>query len=70
MVSDQPTRKVVKELRAAGFSPARTVGSHTFWTHPSGTRVSVPDGHRTVSPGMYRKVLAAIAAVQEEEDEG
>lgn len=60
MVSEQPTRKVVKELRTAGFRPTRTVGSHTMWQHPNGTQVSVPDGHGTISAGVYRKVLAAL----------
>ncbi|GAB3170573.1 hypothetical protein GCM10027059_37310 [Myceligenerans halotolerans] len=60
MVSSQPTRKVLKELRDAGFTPGRTVGSHTQWKHPSGVSVSVPDGHRQISPGVYRKVLKAI----------
>ncbi len=59
MVTEQPTRKVVKELKAAGFAPARTVGSHTTWVSGD-VHVSVPDGHRTVSPGVYRKVRKAI----------
>jgi predicted RNA binding protein YcfA (HicA-like mRNA interferase family) len=60
MVSSQPTRKVLKELGDAGFSAGRTVGSHTQWKHPSGASVSVPDGHKQISPGVYRKVLKAI----------
>lgn len=31
MVSEQRTRKVVKELAAAGFEPIRSKGSHTVW---------------------------------------
>lgn len=61
MVSEQPTRKVVKDLRAAGFSPARTRGSHTWWTHPTGVATPVPDGHRTISPGVYRNIVSAMA---------
>lgn len=60
MIAPQPTRKVQDELRNAGFAPTRTVGSHTFWTHPSGVAVSVPDGHRTISPGVYRKIAKAL----------
>ncbi|MCZ9635298.1 type II toxin-antitoxin system HicA family toxin [Rhodococcus sp. BH5] len=53
MVADQLTRKVVKELK--------TAGSHTTWKSENGkVHVSVPDGHRTISPGVYRKVLKAI----------
>jgi len=29
MVSDEPTRKILKELREAGFKPIRKKGSHT-----------------------------------------
>jgi predicted RNA binding protein YcfA (HicA-like mRNA interferase family) len=65
VVSDQATPKVLRELRAAGFAPDRTAGSHTWWKHPSGIAVAVPDGHRTVSPGVYRKILAAIARSKE-----
>lgn len=66
MVTEQPTRKVVKELRAAGFTPARTVGSHTTWVSPGGAvKVTVPDGHRRISPGVYRKILAAMKEAQQ-----
>lgn len=60
VVSTQPTRMVLKELRRAGFVPDRTVGSHTTWKGPSGRSVTVPDGHREISPGVYRKVKQAI----------
>lgn len=60
MVSEQPTRKVQKELKSAGFVPVRTAGSHTWWEHLAGVGVSVPDGHKTISPGVYRKILKAI----------
>ncbi|MDJ0363116.1 type II toxin-antitoxin system HicA family toxin [Rhodococcus sp. H29-C3] len=61
MVTEQPTRTVVKELKAAGFSPARTVGSHTTWVSADGeVKVTVPEGHRKISPGVYRKILEAM----------
>lgn len=60
MVSEQPTRKVLRELRKAGFEPTRTQGSHTWWKHPDGRQMSVPDGHSTISPGVYRKIVAMI----------
>lgn len=61
MTSDQPTRKVVKILRDAGWFPARAMtGSHEVWEGPNGTRFTVPTGHRTISPGVYRKLLAAM----------
>ncbi len=59
MVSEEPTRSVIKRLRAAGFVPMRTMGSHTNWANGS-VSVSVPDGHRTISPGVVRKVKKAI----------
>lgn len=66
MVTEQPTRKVVKALRAAGFSSVRTVGSHSTWVSADGVvKVTVPDGHRTISPGVYRKILAAMKEAQQ-----
>lgn len=60
MVSEQPTRKVIKMLEDAGWQSGGTVGSHTVWKGPNGTTFSLPDGHRTISPGVYRKLLAAM----------
>lgn len=65
MVKAQPTRKVVAALRAAGWVPARTDGSHTVWLTPDGSTVSVPDGHRTISPGVYRQILRELARQDE-----
>ncbi|MFC9553861.1 type II toxin-antitoxin system HicA family toxin [Rhodococcus sp. NPDC056960] len=50
-MAEEPTRKLVKRLKAAGFTAERTEGSHTFWGGPNGAAVSVPDGHKTISPG-------------------
>jgi len=60
MVASQPTRKVVKELKTAGFERDRMVGSHAQWVHPDGRSISVPEGHSTISPGVYRKILKTI----------
>lgn len=60
MVSEQPTRKVVKALRNAGWVALRTVGSHTTWQGPNGTTFALPDGHGTISPGVYRNLLKAM----------
>lgn len=66
MVTEQPTRKVVKALKAAGFTSVRTVGSHSTWVSVDGAvKVTVPDGHRTISPGVYRKILAAMKEAQQ-----
>jgi predicted RNA binding protein YcfA (HicA-like mRNA interferase family) len=61
MIAEEPSRKIKKRLRDAGFVPERTQGSHTFWVGPNGAAVAVPDGHRTISPGVVRKVNNAIA---------
>lgn len=63
MVSEQPTRKIVKALRDAGFTPIRTNGSHTVWANGS-TTVTVPDGHKTISPGVVRQITKAIEEAQ------
>lgn len=61
MVSEQPTRKVVKEFRKAGWRPGKTVGSHTKWHCPGNSHTfMLPDGHRQISPGVDRKVLEAL----------
>jgi predicted RNA binding protein YcfA (HicA-like mRNA interferase family) len=52
MVKEEPTRKITKRLKAAGFTRTDAEGSHGKWTHLSGARVSIPDGHRTISPGV------------------
>ncbi|CAN5266139.1 hypothetical protein BH11ACT3_BH11ACT3_20480 [soil metagenome] len=59
MVSEEPTRKLVRRLRDAGFTALRTVGSHTICGKGTVT-VSVPDGHKTISPGVVRQVNTAI----------
>lgn len=47
-------------MRNAGWSPLRTVGSHTVWQSPTGATFTLPDGHRTISPGVYRNLLKAM----------
>jgi predicted RNA binding protein YcfA (HicA-like mRNA interferase family) len=50
---------MVKVLNAAGFTPLRTRGSHTVYGKGSVT-VTVPDGHKTISPGVVRQIIKAI----------
>lgn len=62
MVTEMTTRKVVKLLVEAGWTRVRTAGSHSVWSSADGTRsVTVPDGHRVVSPGVVRQVVKALA---------
>ena len=69
MVKEEPTRKVTKRLKAAGFTRTDSEGSHGKWTHPSGAHVSIPDEHRTISPGVVRQVNNAITAATKPADD-
>lgn len=62
VISEAPTRVLVKKLRKAGFTSRPGKGSHTEWICPSGRHhISVPDGHKTISPGVHRKVLKVMS---------
>jgi len=69
VVKEEPTRKITKRLKAAGFTRIDAEGSHGKWTHPSGAQVSIPDGHRSISPGVVRQVNNAITASTESADD-
>ena len=63
VVSEESTRTMVKELLAAGWSVARSDGRHTVFACPSGQHsIAVPTSHRSISPGVVRKIRQAIAA--------
>ena len=49
---------------AGWLHPVDGKGSHTKWSHRSGAQVTVPTGHRTVSPGVVRQVNKAIQQSQ------
>lgn len=66
MTSEEPTRNVVKRLKKAGFVRTPGHGSHSRWRHPSGIVVTVPDGHRTITPGVVRIINKTIAAAIEQ----
>lgn len=59
-MSSESTKKVIAMLRSAGWAPRRSVGRHTVWKGPNGTQFTLPDGHRQISPGVLRKLLAAM----------
>ncbi|WP_390623461.1 type II toxin-antitoxin system HicA family toxin [Subtercola endophyticus] len=47
-------------LKQAGWHPSEQfVGSHRKWRSPDGLR-SVSEGHRMISPGVFRQVMKAI----------
>jgi predicted RNA binding protein YcfA (HicA-like mRNA interferase family) len=56
VVSEQPTRKVLRELKDAGFVALRRNGQPHRLREGRGV-VTVPDGHRLISPGVYRQTL-------------
>jgi predicted RNA binding protein YcfA (HicA-like mRNA interferase family) len=65
MVSEEPTRKMLKELRTAGWTEKRNDGRHALYGCPCGSHsVAVPASHRTISPGVVRKIRQAIASCQ------
>lgn len=67
MVGEQPTRTVTREFKRAGWSSIRTRGSHSVWACPTSEhKFTLPDGHRTISPGVYRKALAALKGCDHE----
>lgn len=65
MIAEQSTRTVRRMLVAAKWVSKRTVGSHSFWVCASTEHsVTVPDGHRKISPGVMRKINAALDGCQ------
>ncbi len=63
MATEQPTRKVVKEFCDAGWLPGRGDGSHTKWRCPASIHsFTLPDGHKKISPGVYRNAQKALEA--------
>lgn len=66
MIAEQPTRKIVKEFRSAGWTSLRTDGSHTVYGCSCGKhRFSLPDGHRTISPVVVGKARNIITECME-----
>jgi predicted RNA binding protein YcfA (HicA-like mRNA interferase family) len=62
MVSEQPTRKVVRAFKDAGWKRIRTEGSHSVYECSCGQHTfSLPDGHKEISSGVYRKACKALA---------
>ncbi|WP_199856909.1 type II toxin-antitoxin system HicA family toxin [Nocardia suismassiliense] len=71
MIAEQPTRKVLKGLKAEGWSRLRDgAGSHTIYGCRTGKHdVSVPDGHKSISPGVVRTISKAVASCDCPEEE-
>ncbi|AER48408.1 putative toxin-antitoxin system protein [Mycobacterium phage HC] len=65
MIAPAPSREIVKQLKDAGFTSRDGKGSHTVWTCAHGReQVTVPTGHRTISPAVRRDVNKTIAACE------
>lgn len=61
MVSEEPTRKVVREFTKAGWMELRRDGRHAVYGCPCGSHTfPLPTTHKTVSPGVVRKARKAI----------
>jgi predicted RNA binding protein YcfA (HicA-like mRNA interferase family) len=61
MVTEQPSRQMVKELKRAGWKAIRTDGRHTVYGCSCGKHTfALPESHRTISPGVVRKCRKAI----------
>lgn len=66
MVSEEPTRKMVKELNSAGWTQLRNDGRHAVYGCPCGKHtMPVPESHRTISAGVVRKIRKAIKECHE-----
>ncbi|PXW34145.1 UNVERIFIED_CONTAM: hypothetical protein DES50_102773 [Williamsia faeni] len=49
-------------LKSEGFTTRPGKGSHEMFACPSGAhKVSVPTGHKTISPAVHAMVVKAIA---------
>ena len=55
-LSDLPTKKVTRALESAGFSYARTKGSHAVYRNQEGRAVVVPQ-HGVVKRGTLASIL-------------
>lgn len=71
MVSEKPSRVMVKMFKQAGWTALRTVGSHTMWGCPCARkhRFSLTDGHRTISAGVVSGALKALTECEKAQQE-
>ena len=53
------SKDVCRMLTKAGFVKDRGCASHSVWINGDIT-ISVPDGHKIISPGVMRKVQRAL----------
>jgi predicted RNA binding protein YcfA (HicA-like mRNA interferase family) len=57
MVSDEATRKIIKELRDVDWVEIRRDGRHAIYRCPCGThQFALPITHSRVSPGVVGKM--------------
>ncbi|MFN8100849.1 MAG: type II toxin-antitoxin system HicA family toxin [Mycobacterium sp.] len=63
MIAEEQTRIILRELGRVGWTRKRSgKGSHSVWQCSTGRhQVTVPDGHRTIRPGVVRTIRDAIA---------
>ena len=62
MATDEPTRKMTREFKRAGWTELRHDGRHTVYGCPCGQHTfPLPTTHRNVSAGVVAKARKAIA---------
>lgn len=68
LVKPQPTKRVLKALRAQGWHRLRDAkGSHEIWGNgQAGTKIVVPTGHRYISPGVLTQLERAGLSIPRE----
>ncbi len=60
-------KELVRALERAGFSIARTRGSHAFLKHPDGRATTVPvHARETLGPGLLRAILRDLEMTVEQ----
>jgi predicted RNA binding protein YcfA (HicA-like mRNA interferase family) len=60
-------RELATAARRTGFVFQRQTGSHAFFKHPDGRRVSIPmHGDRDIGGGLYFAILKQLGITEEE----
>ena len=62
MIAGEQTRVILRELNQVGWTRKRSgKGSHSVWHCATGRhKITVPDGHRTIRPGVVRSIRDAV----------
>lgn len=69
MTKPMEYRKLVKLLRAAGFTPEQGKGDHEKWSAPGFAKHVIVTQTREVSPGLTGKALKTIDEKKQQDKE-